>query len=244
MGLLESISHLGREAARMVLPSPCVACGVELSWSARSGSCCAKCWSELPRIAHSRCLRCAMPWESEVRYDRFVCIDCQQLKSNLEWIDAWGRYKGGLESVLHALKFERHDFLADSLGGLLFEVFLQRRDFAFEAITAVPMHRRKLRERGYNQAELLAVALASRADMPYRGNLLRKTADRAPQSTLPRDARRSNVRDVFAAGTDCTGDSILLIDDICTTGETLQACARTLKRAGASRICALVVARA
>ena len=134
--------------------------------------------------------------------------------------------------------------MAEPLGELLFGLFIQRRDFKFDSVAAVPMHRRKLRERGYNQAELLGRALASRAGIGFKADLLAKTANRLPQSTLPKEQRKANVRDAFAASGDCSGMSVLLVDDICTTGETLQACARVLRRAGAARICALVVARA
>ncbi|MFP5247249.1 MAG: ComF family protein, partial [Thermoanaerobaculia bacterium] len=81
----------------------------------------------------------------------------------MDWCDAWGEYRGSLEQLLHALKFQRHDFLDDALAGLLEDTLRARGDLAFDAIAGVPMSRSRERKRGYNQAELLARALAARA---------------------------------------------------------------------------------
>jgi predicted amidophosphoribosyltransferase len=114
------------------------------------------------------------------------------------------------------------------------------------------MHRAKERKRGYNQAELLARALSRRigieCDMTLlarrRDRMLRRSQGRATQSLLPKSARAANVRGAFAASSRVKGKSILIVDDICTTGETLRACAVTLRRAGAARVCAVAVAKA
>ncbi|MGN6183314.1 MAG: ComF family protein [Thermoanaerobaculia bacterium] len=162
----------------------------------------------------------------------------------VEWCEAWGEYTGALEALLHALKFERHDFLADSLASLMEETLRARGDLAFDAMVAVPMSSAKLRKRGYNQSELLMRALSSRVLVHCDMTLLRRRGERATQSTLPRRHRAANVRGAFAASSRVKGKSILVVDDICTTGETLRACATTLLRAGASRVCAVTVAKA
>ena len=145
--------------------------------------------------------------------------------------------------ILHALKFERHDFLDDALAALLEETLRARGDLAFDAVVGVPMGRARERRRGYNQAELLARALARRLGAACDMTLLTRRAERATQSTLPKRERAANVRQAFAASSRVKGTSILVVDDICTTGETLRACATALRRAGASRVCAVTVAR-
>lgn len=170
-----------------------------------------------------------------------LCIECILDPLPLEWCDAWGEYRGTLERLLHALKFERHDFLDDAFAALLDET-LRNRDF--DAIVPVPMHRAKERRRGYNQAELLARALSRRIGIACDTSLLAKRGDRGTQSKLSRRERAENVRGVFRASTRVTSKSILVIDDICTTGETLRACANELRKRGAARVCALVVAKA
>lgn len=162
----------------------------------------------------------------------------------MEWCDAWGEYSGGLERLLHAFKFAHHEFLDHSLAMLMHETLVARGDLAFDAVVPVPMHASRERKRGYNQAELLARALANRAGLRVEPRLLTKSEETPTQSLLSRGSRAANVRKAFVASPSAAGKSILLVDDICTTGETLRACARELVRAGAGRVCAITVAKA
>ena len=162
----------------------------------------------------------------------------------VDWTDAPCEYRGSMERILHALKFERHDFLDDGLASLLEETIRGRGDTAFDAIVGVPMPGAKERRRGYNQAELLARALARRLGAGCDMTLLTRREERATQSMLPRRERAANVRGAFAASSRVKGKAILVVDDICTTGETLRACATVLRGAGASRVCAITVAKA
>ena len=100
------------------------------------------------------------------------------------------------------------------------------------------------RSRGYNQSELLARALARRSGVRCDMTLLTRRGKQATQSTLPKRARAANVRGAFAASSLVKDRSILIVDDICTTGETLRACAAALRAAGAARVCAIAVAKA
>ena len=159
------------------------------------------------------------------------------------WTEAWGHYRGALERVLHAFKYERHDFFAAPLAGLIETTLRTRGDVTFDAVVPVPMHRSKLRRRGYNQAELLARAVARRLDVKWERTLLTKRGETPAQSKLARAARAANVRHAFAASPRAGGLSILLVDDVSTTGETIRACASELLRAGAARVCAAVVAK-
>jgi ComF family protein len=263
--LARAFSILGRETARIVLPSWCAVCERELPWRDRTASCCASCWSALPKITGVKCDSCALPLAGEIAAR---CIDCQLDPFPVEWCDAWGHYAGGLERLLHAFKFQRHDFLDDALAMLIEETLADRRRLSaptieegrlrlsaqtgqavapvlhdVDAIVPVPMSRRKQRRRGYNQAELLGRAVAKRIDVPCR-MLLTKASDGQTQSLLPRDRRAANVRHAFTASRDAKDQSLLLIDDICTTGETLRACAKELLRAGAARVSAITVAKA
>lgn len=235
--VLQTLSSIGRETARIVLHASCVACDRELPWRDRVASCCASCWASLPAIRTATCSSCALPLPDGATR----CLDCLVDPLSLDWCTAWGHYRGALERVLHALKFRRHDFLADPLGGLLHGILP---DGDFDAVVAVPMHRRKLRRRGYNQAELLARALAKRLSVPCQPQLLSRPAERATQSKLNRLERRANVRGAFTASPQVAGRRVLLVDDVCTTGETLRACAGELAGEGAGRVCAVVVARA
>jgi ComF family protein len=244
--IASALSYFGREALRIVLPSWCAACGNELPWDARVASCCARCWIALPRITSAKCISCALPLPAcgaaaEAGAAPNVCIDCSADPLPLAWCDAWGEYRGSLEKLLHALKFQRHDFLDDALASLVEETLPDR---AFDVLAGVPMHPAKERRRGYNQAELLARALARRIDIQCDMTLLTRRRERAMQSSLPKRERAANVRGAFAASSRVKGKSILIVDDICTTGETLRACAAALHAAGAARVCAVAVAKA
>jgi competence protein ComFC len=233
-----ALTTLGRSVLRIVLPSWCVVCAEELPWSDRVASCCRHCWDALPRIRAGQCRSCGMVWSGETGGDS--CIDCQLDPLPVEWTSAWGHYRAGIERLLHAFKFEHHEFLAAALSELLEDAL---RDRDFDAIVAVPMHRSKERRRGYNQARLLAESLARRIGVQCEPKLLVKTVERRTQSTLPRSERAANVRRAFQAA-NVTDRSILIVDDISTTGETFRACAAELMRAGAKRVCAVAVAKA
>ncbi len=183
-----------------------------------------------------------MPWSAAG--ESFRCIACLDDPLPVDWTEAWGHYRGSLERLLHAFKFERHDFLDAPLSELLESAIRTRGDVDFDGVVPVPMHRSKLRRRGYNQAELLGRTLARRLRLRCEPRLLRKSLERSPQSTLPRNERAANVRGAFAASPRAHGRSLLLVDDICTTGETLRACANALLAQKAARVCAVVVAKA
>jgi competence protein ComFC len=216
-----------------------VACARELPWRDRTASCCKSCWDALPKITTPKCSSCALPLPALSA----LCLQCHETPLPLDWCDAWGHYRGPLERLLQALKFERHDFLDGALAGLLYET-LQARGDAFDVVAAVPMSRKRERRRGYNQSELLARALGRRAGVPCDMTLLTRRGERATQSTLPKRARAANAHRAFAASPLVKDRSILIVDDICTTGETLRACASALREAGAARVCAIAVAKA
>jgi len=193
-------------------------------------------------VSGVRCRRCGLPWDADEPLDSWTCGECSRGKSALDWRDAWGWYRGTLQKLLHAFKFDGHDFLAPPLAGHLDDVVTSR-DRDFDVLVAVPLHRKRLRERGYNQAELLSRHLARSIGIPGKSWLARPVETRA-QSTLPREDRAGNVRRAFVADRRVRGASVLLVDDVMTTGATLEASARALREAGARRVCAVTVARA
>jgi ComF family protein len=240
--LTRGLTLLGREAAKIVLPAECIVCGDSLPWRGRIASCCGRCWSALPRIEESKCRRCALIRPGGDG-EAFTCLDCHRHDDAPGWIDSWGHYRDGLERVLAAFKFERQDFLAAPLATLLADVLTGRGDVFFDSLVPVPMSRRKQRERGYNQAELLAQALSRSTAIPMRHELV-KHRDNQTQSHLPKNERAANVSAVFLPRRTLDGERVLLVDDICTTAETLRACSRVLRQAGAGEVCAITIARA
>lgn len=239
--MVRMLTTVGREAAAIVLPSPCAVCGSELPWRDRRGSCCGSCWRSLPGAAGHRCRVCSLFLDTAA--DEATCGECIKRPPPFEWIESYGPYEGGLDRLVSAFKFDRHHFLASPLSELL-TVALDRRELHFDALCGVPMEPRRERARGFNQAELLARELARRTGIPHERSLLRRTGTARVQSSLPRSDRRRNVRGRFVASDGCRGRSVLVVDDICTTSETLRECARVLRRSGATSVAAVTIARA
>jgi len=170
-------------------------------------------------------------------------VRCISEPLSTSWIDSWGRYDSGLTKVLQAFKFRGQSFLADPLADLIAEVLWGRGGTSFDLIVPVPMGAAKERARGYNQAGLLAERLSGKVGVVSNRRLLKKTSERRTQSELRKDERVANVKGTFAANAGVSGRSILLVDDVCTTGATLSECAATLRAAGAREVAAVTVAR-
>jgi ComF family protein len=114
---------------------------------------------------------------------------------------------------------------------------------SYDLTTAVPMHPYKLKQRGYNQAELLAKSLANYFKIPFRGDIIYKKNNRLPQVNLDRKAREDNIKGSFFVSENLRGKKIILVDDIFTTGCTIKECASELKKKGAENITAITLAK-
>lgn len=148
-----------------------------------------------------------------------------------------------LREAVHCLKYERLQRMAAPLGDLLV-VYLRANPLPADAVLAVPLHSKRLAERGFNQAELLACRLAQQSRLPLLSRGLVRCRDTEHQARLDRSARRANVTDAFAwIAAEPPPLRILLIDDVLTTGATLGACADALRAAGAREVRALALAR-
>jgi ComF family protein len=143
------------------------------------------------------------------------------------------------------LKFERVEPLGRWFADRLMEV-ATREAITADVVVPVPLHRQRERERGYNQAELVAKPLARKLGLPYRAVLLTRTKPRPDKHILSLDERWESVRGAFATrpGSKVDNLRVLLVDDVMTTGATLDACAKALRGAGAKSVIGLTVARA
>ena len=154
------------------------------------------------------------------------------------------RFAGPLQPALHRLKYKRDIILADTLARELFAAWAAYGLPAW-AVMPVPLSARRLRERGYNQAALLARGLADLAGLPYQAGGVMRVRHTRTQVGLAPEARQANVRGAFVAReTRVAGQSFILVDDICTTGATLAACAEALQQAGAAAVWGLTLGRA
>jgi ComF family protein len=164
----------------------------------------------------------------------------------LQQVRAAGLYVEPLRHFIHLLKYEQRPDLAPDLARYLAACLAgdEWRALAprFDVIAPVPLHADRRRQRGYDQAALLAQGLSARTSIPLRLDLVERVHFKRAQVGLNAAERRANVADAFAVRTSCANLHILLIDDVYTTGATLRACAQTLHANGAALICALTLA--
>ncbi len=173
------------------------------------------------------------------------CFHCRKGPRAFRLCRSAGLYEGVLKTCLWKLKYGGRAYLAGPVGDRMAETFAGTVEFREAAgLVPVPLHFWRERRRGYNQAVLLAERLSERTGRPLLNVLYRRRATPS-QTALDREERFRNVADAFQTrrGADVRGKTLLLVDDVCTTGATLEACARALKAAGARRVYALTAAR-
>jgi len=229
------------DALLSVLLAPaCAACEVPLDAPTR-GPVCFDCWSRIVPFTPPLCGHCGDPLPSwrVISLDANICARCRRAASALLRARAIGAYEGSLRSIVHALKYDSRRSLAAPLSARMRRECADALDGA-DVLVPVPLHGRRQRARGFNQAEELAQGLG----FPVRLALTR-TRSTPSQTDLPAARRHANVRDAFRLRrrADVRGLCVVLVDDVCTTGATLEACARVLRDAGASEVRAVTAAR-
>lgn len=223
-----SIHHL----FAALLPRACLLCGAPASEHAV----CAACLDDLPRLPEPRCPVCATPLSLAAP----ACGSCLARPPAYDATQAAWCYGFPLDSLVQQLKFRRRlasaDFLARSM--------LAGPWPAGDLIVPVPLAAARLAERGFNQAVEIARPLAHALGLPLDTTRLVRVRDSTPQSRLPWRVRQGNVRHAFAANADFAGCRVIVVDDVMTSGATLNAVARVLKARGAARVVNWVAARA
>jgi len=224
----------------VVFPSRCPACGLEVSHPSR-GPLCESCWRSLPRHAGPRCA-CGVPLAPRASGQ---CGRCRRGLSPFESGLSLGPYEGVLKTLLHELKYRGRRRVAARLAeALLLAPGVARVIEPGVLLVPVPLHPRRRRERGYNQAELLAQELAKRTGLEVAAPALVRRKDTAPQTGLKAAGRRANVAGAFAVRRHAkiVGRTVVLVDDVFTTGATARACASTLQKAGVRSVRLLTAA--
>lgn len=234
-------------ALDLVFPALCPACDAPLG-AGRRDPLCGACWSAIHRLGPGGCERCGVPFGPVAPPGASppgpgACPACRLDPPDFDRARGAGLYTGSLRQALHALKFRGRRALAGPLGDLVREQCLSVLHPGGEALVPVPLARARLRERGFNQAELIADRLGAALDVPVRGRWLMRVRDTAPQTDLAAAERMTNVEGAFVASSSVAGRHVVLVDDVFTTGATCRACARALRAAGALRIDVVTVAR-
>ncbi len=233
---------------RVLLAPACPACGLPLL-RPLNDPVCDTCWEAVVPLAQPWWTRCgdAMPEALDTRESGVLCARCRERPRHFETARSAGLHEGTLRELIHAFKYRRRRTLAEPLARLLARAGRDVLSDA-DAVVPVPLHPWRSFERGFNQADDLARGIG-----PPVWRVLRRHRHGIPQARLPADRRLANVEGAFryrrpfrwqAGQRDVRGRSLVLIDDVMTTGATLDACSAVLLEAGAKTVRALTVARA
>lgn len=242
-------SPWGLTLKNLFLPIFCRECGCSLL-TEENGFFCPGCWSVPQRIERPFCSVCGKPHKDRVGFgpvENFPCAECRTAPAKpYSRLFAACDYDGAIAEAIKLLKFYDRPRLAVSLGEELWR-FAEREMTldAYDALVPVPLHHVRRRARGYNQSELLADCIAPAFPSARLDRSLRRIRPTRTQSSLTtRAQRRANVRGAFAVDSSAhfNGETVLLVDDVVTTGGTVAECARALRRAGASEIHVFAVA--
>lgn len=234
------IRLIGRRFASLLLsalyPARCPLCKMPAD-SISHAPLCRDCWNSIERYSGPSCGICARPLVSE--HSR-LCGECFSHKPYYSSALCFGLYSGALRETISLMKFSGIRRLARPLAELLNELPIPPMD----GVVPVPLTRRTLRERGFNQTLLLARKLSQSRGIPLFMDTLVKKKDTPPQIGLSAKERVSNLRNAFSATGSAAGRKLILVDDVMTTGATVGECAKTLINAGAEEVLVVTLARA
>lgn len=230
MSISAIVQNLASALLRPLLPQNCLLC------AAASGNVllCPDCDNSLPRLPAALCPSCALPTTNGE-----TCGACLKHPPYFDATVAAFAYAFPVDKLVQQLKYAHRIAIADFLA----QAMLARGLPAADLIIALPLSARRLRERGFNQAVEIARPLARALEMPLQRAGVTRVIDTLPQTLLPWKERRRNVRHAFECSLAFAGQRVIVVDDVMTTGSTLDEFARVLKDHGASHVCCAVAAR-
>ena len=227
------LTYLYQQALELLFPRECVGCG-------RKGTLlCPSCRVSLVRNPLPNCQKCAAPIQRG-----YLCSRCREAQHHLDGVHSPYLFEGTMRECIHRLKYRHLRGLAQPLAELLAET-TRETSIPGDVLVPVPLHSGRERYRGYNQSALLARELGRLTGLSVDSRLLLRTKASGAQARASGiEERRRNVEGAFAcpAGV-AAGKRIILLDDVCTTGATLESCARALKNGGATLVWALTLAK-
>ena len=218
----------------MIFPPNCAGCG---EWGSKY---CADCVAKTRIIKDPICIVCGVPDSS---LSAAVCSACSGQKIFFEAARSWAEFETPLKEAIHRLKYHNDIGLANNLSDYLVKLY-ESNKWEVDLIAAVPLEKKRLRERGYNQAAVLAKSFAAKVELEYNQQAITRKKSTLSQVGLTRKQRVENVKDALFAKHDIVWKkTILLVDDVITTGATLNSCSETLLNYGAEKIYGLTLAR-
>ena len=242
MKILPLVQRMGAGFLDVAFPVSCASCGDALE-NPPLPHLCHRCFSKIQIVEDPRCLTCGYPFFG----DSYLHEDCQHCsRLTPKFSRGWSitLFRGPIRRLIYALKYEKAYWALGDLGRIA-EYAEGLGDFLDDAILVpVPLHSRKLRERGYNQSELITEELSRRFEVHYRDDLLSRIVDTQSQTLFNRQDRYRNLKNAFAVRNDIDlnlKQRHVLVDDVFTTGSTLNACAAALRKSGVKEVDVLTI---
>ncbi len=226
----KSFRKIAGSIGSVCLPTVCLHCHTRISeqdmWL------CGSCYDKLSYVPEQHCPKCGYPTEES------ECSNCAENHYAFTQAKSVFMFDGPAKSLVHELKYDNFTNIAGWFANQMYKTVLNEMPLPeVEYVTAIPLHRVKKRERGFNQSELIARALANQLQITYSDALLKRTANTMSQTLLNRVSRKKNMSDAFKPGRiSPNGKSILIIDDVFTTGTTVNEAAKILITQGAKNI--------
>ncbi|MDY6910980.1 MAG: ComF family protein [Chloroflexota bacterium] len=231
MALQTKLARMPELLLDLIFPRKCVGCGMEGEFL------CVSCAETLPRLELPFCDRCGIPITQG-----HLCHKCLKSPFVIDGIRSLFLHEGLARDAVHSLKYNNLKALGPTLAKFMAE-FLEFGNLSFDLLAAVPMHSKRMRKRGYNQADLLVDELSRLVRLPVARGTLVRLRDTPSQVSLGAEDRRHNMQGAFRCYDSLQDRKVLLVDDVCTTGATLNACAVALKEAGAASVWGLTLSR-
>jgi ComF family protein len=242
MWIINAARQILRSTGTLLFPPHCVTCGENTSPRVYV---CAGCAADARRLEAPMCARCSWPFHGAIT-EAFICGDCEGREVHYECAVAAYRAQGVVRELIHHFKYGGKLYLRSPLADWLAETLHDPRMAAKDvsAFVPVPLHRARKREREFNQAEELCALLTRRTGIPTL-HALRRVRYTTTQTRLTREERMENLRGAFHArhNAEVNGRDLVLVDDVFTTGSTVEECSRVLRRAGAASVRVITVAR-
>jgi len=219
-------------ALDLFFPPVCGGCGkFGFHW-------CVDCQQRVKILRGTLCEVCGLPLDKAG-----ICDTCRADRPYFAALRAWAVFENPIQTALHKLKYRRDFSMGDSLASQMLS-FVRELNWPIDMIIPIPLGKQRRRERGYNQVGMIAKPLAMALNVEYAPNELMRRKETRTQVGLTKAERRENVEDAFQAGAGVGGKTVLVMDDVSTTGSTLSSSAKTLYSCGAKDVYALTVARA
>lgn len=226
----------------VIFPTKCPIC---FSIINPEGQFCFECWGNIYFISDPSCQRCDYPFEFDIGADS-LCASCIEQEHYFNRAISVMKYGDASKRIIHKLKYADKIHIAKNIASLMYSK-LNKEGIAADFIVPVPMHRKKIRKRLYNQSALIANHLSRISNIPILANALKKIKHHSPQTGLRRELRKSNIKNTFSINREYVSDihnkALLLVDDVYTTGATVDECSRILKQSYCSEVNVITLTR-